>query len=1282
MKYEIFLLLSILCVAPLQAVAQNVPPQAITQLKTYYPDTTLVEAGKANCIIVYPEEEGYAELAQDIVAAIKAATGATVPTKTTDEYTEADRNSNLICLGRMNNNKLALDLYIFHYIACDDWFPGPGGDEHPPGFVVRSCCDPWGTGKNVIMLGGTELDGVKLAVEYFKGLLQKGDTLTIPRTVKVQFKGTENLEEFAKTIEPYYHDNFIDLKALPYGAEAKMVEAAERYFLTGRDEYLKCYALIMRRWMDEYYKWAPHRQITTPKYIIPVMLLSYDQIEESPLLPDDLKLEMTNLLYDYTSRMSVHSRITQLKPGVLTTTGHHAVSETVIYGARYFKNYYPDVDFERMDKGVASVQVGQETIANSNGFMDNDGGYTRSYPLTAMLLALAMDNYEYFESGAARKWMEYCQLINSSWGGSFFGPTLTSSIAAWYYQDPTYVWFNNWRRKRSEYYPQMTATTITCYLWTYLPNMEERVPEEMAGVRYMTVHPTNYEQIKGQGSFVNVPRKRTFHQLVMREGFERDNQYLRLDGINDGIANGGDGNAIAWLADGRPWCFSASSWGGGRSMRYHTTCLVLRDGQMADKRVAFCDLQLASDLPASGFARSVMREYNGLDWARNIAWIKGKYWVIFDQLQVLEPADYSILSQWMRMGSSVDEQYRAISTNRDHSLYLQAAGGSRPVVTTIAGGATAIRQGLHGQLTPGQELTFVNLLYGHHKDLPHEYSIKRISQNMCLVTEPERQVLVGVAPLGKPDEAIALGPQMQIKCTMFALASDEIALAGLTSFGGQQPMVEADRPIDLEIDFGNGLVTVNAPEPTELIIRGLAATEDNITAAAPTATNIVQLEAREYTLEADIATGPLAAIAAAVRAIIDQAAAVPPAPIEVQRPSYPKKLTQQWQLQVPEGDDASIRTVESADLDGDGREEVFVGASDGRAFCLTPDGAQKWEFAAAGGINDIAVADFGDGPRVLVASDDEYLHCLDASGKELWKFTGAGIECTNQAPGTYGIGRYIEGDGEMMVVEVADLNADATKEILVGSKTFRHGRSRVFGTLWCLNPAGELQWHLYQSAGTVTSIAAFDDTGDGQMKIAIESGGGTYGVGGYIVDNQGNNLNRQGAGYGERFCNVARIAPDGSYRKVRVDHRIGTTDAFQTVEPYEKKWSYKAGGLSAAGPEVADLNGDGIAEVLIGSGGGSLYCLNEAEEPLTWRLNLGEPISELASGALAGSGVQVIAGTNTGAVYVVSAEGKPLARAEIAGPVSCVATARVQANGNETIIAATEAGSLAAFKLQ
>ena len=1271
------MLLGALCLLAASTFAAElyVPPQTIAALKAYYPDTTLVDAGKATCAIVFPDEDGYADLAADVASAIKDAAGAEVPSKTDKQYTQADRATNLICLGRMNNNKLALDLYIFHYVACDDWFPGPEG------YVVRTCCDPWGTGKNVIMLGGSDLDGVKLAVECFRTLLPKGNTLTIPRTIRTQFKGSENTDQLVAADRKYYHDNFIDVKHLPYGCEGRMEAVAARYLLTGRDEYCTLYALLMRRWMDEYYRYTPDRQITQPKYAIPDMILTFDQMEESPLIPADLKLEMTNLLYDYASRMSVHGRITQLKPGVLASDGLHAVSETVIYGDRYFRQYYPSADFERLDKGVASVKIGQQTMSSCYGFIDEDGGYTQSYPTTSMKLALAMENDAFFSSGAARKWMEYCMNVTDNGRQSFFGPSASFAIAAWYYQDPTYVWFNIFRKwGQSTYYPEMKPDSFTYFLWTYLPNIEPREPQVTGGLHYMPVHPVNYEQMKRTGRFINVPQERTFSQLAMRESFGIGEQYMRLGGINHGLANAGFGNDIETLTDGRGWL--ASGYWGSTSMKYHSTCLVLRDGQMADKYVALCDLQLASDLPNSAFVRSVMHEYNGADWARDILWLKRKYWVLFDHMQIVNPADYSIFCQWRGAPISPDDEYRSTVTAHDHTLVIQAAGGTKPQGTVDEPGYGILSQSLHGQFDGDDEPTFATLIYGHEKTKPNDYSIKRLSNNTCLVTEPERQVLLGVAPLGKPDEPTVLGPGLQIKCTMFALAPDELAFAGLTGLGAGVPLLEADKPIDLSVDLAQGLVTLNATEDTKLTLRGLQVGDGAITPTKPTDVSVVDLKAGRSEFTIDAATAPVAAVAEAVRAAVALAVQAPSAAAETGRPAYPQQLARHWEFKVPEGKKLAVRTVEAADLDGDGRDEVFVGTADGRMICLAADGTQKWEFAAAGGVNDVAVADFGQGARVLVAGDDEYLHCLDAAGNELWKFTGRGIECTNQTRGTYGPGLYIEGDGEMMAIDVADINADGVREILVGSKTFTHGNTRVFGTLWCLNPAGKLQWHLYQSAGTVTSVKAFDDTGDGQMKIAIESGGGTYGVGGYLVDNQGNALNRQAAGYGERFCDVGKIAPDGAYRKVRVDYRTGITDVFETVEPYEKKWTYQAGGMSGAGPAVGDLNGDGIAEVLVGSGGGSLYCLNEAENPLAWRLNLAEPIAVVAIASLQPGSRQVIAGATTGGLHVISADGKPLARTALTAPLTCLRGATLQAGGADALIAATTDGSVVAFVLQ
>ena len=159
---------------------------------------------------------------------------------------------------------------------------------------------------------------------------------------------------------------------------------ARNYHLTGADVFAEVLAEGIRRWLREYYRWVPGRQITTPKYIIPSMILDWDNLEEHPAFSDELRLEYTSVLYDYVSRMGVHPRITQLKPGVLAGTGHHYVSLTVTYGGRYFKTYYPHLPMDRIDAGLASVRTGLDTIANTYGFFDENDGYTGFHPRTTM----------------------------------------------------------------------------------------------------------------------------------------------------------------------------------------------------------------------------------------------------------------------------------------------------------------------------------------------------------------------------------------------------------------------------------------------------------------------------------------------------------------------------------------------------------------------------------------------------------------------------------------------------------------------------------------------------------------------------------------------------------------------------------------------------------------------------------------------------------------------------------------------------------------------------------
>jgi hypothetical protein len=114
--------------------------------------------------------------------------------------------------------------------------------------------------------------------------------------------------------------------------------------------------------------------------------------------------------------------------------------------------------------------------------------------------------------------------------------------------------------------------------------------------------------------------------------------------------------------------------------------------------------------------------------------------------------------------------------------------------------------------------------------------------------------------------------------------------------------------------------------------------------------------------------------------------------------------------------------------------------------------------------------------------------------------------------------------------------------------------------------------------------------------VTFGTGGGTYGRSSYVCDNQGQSAVRLAGPYGEKYMAAGTLAADGTWRLVRLEHRDGTVNVYDVTDPHELRWSFLAGGMDAAGPEVVDLNGDGIAEIVVGSDGGSLFCLNEGRQ--------------------------------------------------------------------------------------
>jgi hypothetical protein len=117
----------------------------------------LVTLQGAAAALVIPDRPAYLALAQRIQSAIHQQTGSQLPLyRDTQVDPWLPPPQNLILLGNLLENRLFAPLYARRKTFVDNRYPGKGG------YVLQTVHDPWGSGCNVIVVGGSDSRGVAL----------------------------------------------------------------------------------------------------------------------------------------------------------------------------------------------------------------------------------------------------------------------------------------------------------------------------------------------------------------------------------------------------------------------------------------------------------------------------------------------------------------------------------------------------------------------------------------------------------------------------------------------------------------------------------------------------------------------------------------------------------------------------------------------------------------------------------------------------------------------------------------------------------------------------------------------------------------------------------------------------------------------------------------------------------------------------------------------------------------------------------------------------------------
>ncbi|PIU64962.1 MAG: hypothetical protein COS85_10570 [Armatimonadetes bacterium CG07_land_8_20_14_0_80_59_28] len=628
---------------------KGVKPTHLPVLKPLFLDTEIVTGGKAKCALLAPDDGAYRELGATIAASIAAQTG--VGLRVVNRLSEVDlTKENVIALGQMLNNKLIERLYWNNYVHINSL--SPGGD----GYVIQTVHNPypWVGRRNVVVLGGSSRAGVERAVQEFLRILPKGRDIRLPYTLKVELPPPGERETDYVISGKEYSRIPMPSGPLSEGAAKALVDAepqsnllafqefAMKYLVTGEAPYLVAGKRVLEV-MSKLYEEDPQRHPTWPEETNSRFIFAaWDAVEESSVFDDAERLRYTNLMLRFLYSLVVKiSDYGMLENNDTIIWNHTTFPLLGLYGGgRYFRYYYNSTYMDEFLHKAAGAFRGQKKCWKPQ--CDADSYLTLTIDHT-MEYALAENKLHFFESGNIRDYAEYligiCDNTGLAAGFGDSGIQKTTQIpdnglpyAFWYTKDPRYLGYLNAIHKGK-------------WLNPYHQDVPSGKTNDHVGLRVFPLHRMVYDYTASRSYYgepvepPNVPFEQAFDKIAFRENLDPQGQYFVLDGYARGKHLHYDGNSILKLTDkGYDWLIDGDYL--VRNTTEHNMISVLRDGR-CEQLVPVCSgLLHHADLPTRSFTETVTREYNGVDWHRNVFWEKGGWIVLMDRLTARTSGEY------------------------------------------------------------------------------------------------------------------------------------------------------------------------------------------------------------------------------------------------------------------------------------------------------------------------------------------------------------------------------------------------------------------------------------------------------------------------------------------------------------------------------------------------------------------------------------------------------------------------------------------------------------------
>ncbi len=546
----------------------------------------------------------------------------------------------VIVVGNLADSRCVKWFYHRSFCATDLWYPGPGGHE------LRTLCNPFGSGHNLILAGYSDADGARNVGEVL--LARLGNPIP-------------HLKELHATRLPMSAIDANESRTVPLPASAAGIANSTQgdvtgylYYLTGEPAMGQVYRKAWQAYLAAGYE--KNADIVQVHMYSLWRLLPWRLVEDMGLFNEEERLAITRFIYDWAeSDEGWHyvANCTRTQRPHNQRQNHEVIPAlALIYAADYFETYYPELPGPEKWRTVAHTAFapyGASWKPLEDGLCH---GWWLAQPLM-LEYALLDPTRRYFVQGGARQAAECAMAVvnNDGWMPSAGDtalkrqfPGVTLRIAADYFRDGRYKFVHDLAPPDRRYY-------WPCLLpRAFDSGVEPQLPDDHIGITVVPMDPMLYHiwerepalAVDAVTSPPAAPIEQCFDKLAVRTGWTLADDYLLIDGLGGGSHSYDDAGGIveysrlgvAVIVQEDSWVHSAPA--------DHSLVTIVRDG-VTGIIPGFAILEdKQTDTDGTVYLRIRSKDYAGTDWAREVHLLPGKCVVFVDTVTANTAGDFAV----------------------------------------------------------------------------------------------------------------------------------------------------------------------------------------------------------------------------------------------------------------------------------------------------------------------------------------------------------------------------------------------------------------------------------------------------------------------------------------------------------------------------------------------------------------------------------------------------------------------------------------------------------------